>query len=255
MRTGVRSTRAVGGIALGLVLAALAGCGAGVLPSVHSESERLEAARRMIEHGNNTDAIELLKTYIANNAGSAEVDHAIYLLGQCYLSGREWASAALEFERLLRDFPESDSSAAASFKLGEALFGQTRAPDFDQDFTVRAEAQWQSYLRNYPGHWLNAEAMHRIQMARLRLATKLLNTGNLYLKLRQIAPARVYFQRVESDYGDTPLLGDAWVGMALCDVRENKQSQAIERLKQVESRFAGRPVAARAAAERARLSR
>jgi outer membrane protein assembly factor BamD len=236
-------------------IASLAGCGAGVLPPIHSETQRLELARQMAAKGNYSDAIELLKTFIANNAGSAEVDHAIYLLGECYSNQKEWASAAIEFERLTRDYPESDSAGSAAFQLGAAMWGQSRPPDFEQENTRRALAQWENYLRDYPGHWLNAEAGHRIQLARMRLATKLLNAGDLYAKLRLIGPARVYYRRVEDEYGDTPQLGDAWVGFAMCDALEKKKDAAIERLKQVESRFAGRPVAARAAHERARLQK
>jgi len=236
-------------------IASLAGCGAGVLPPIHSESQRLVLARQMAAKGSYSDAIELLKTFISNNAGSAEVDHAIYLLGECYSKQKEWASAAIEFERLTRDYPESDSAGSAAFQLGAAMWGQSRPPDFEQENTRRALSQWQNYLRDYPGHWLNPEADHRIQLARMRLATKLVNAGDLYVKLRLIGPARVYYQRVEDEYGDTPQLGDAWVGFAMCDELEKKKDAAIERLKQVESRFAGRPVAARAAKERARLQK
>ena len=97
---------------LATALLLLAGCGASTLPNVHSETERLSLARRQAAKGDYVDAIELLKTYIDNNAGSVEVDHAVYLLGDCYLHIHDWASAAIQFDRLLREFPESDSSAS-----------------------------------------------------------------------------------------------------------------------------------------------
>lgn len=240
-------------IGLLALMPVLAGCGAGVLPSVRSESERLALAERLAQKREYGTAIELLKVFIASNGGSADVDNAIYLLGDCYLKTKVWGSASLEFERLLRDFPESDSGAAASFRLAESYYGQSRSPDFDQEFTVKSEEQWQSYLRDNPGHWLNPEARRRILLAHVRLATKLTHTGNLYLKMHQLKPARSYFERVEREYPDTPLLADAWVGMAKCDEREGRKAAAVERLKQVESQFAGRPVAERAARERARL--
>lgn len=225
------------------------------MPSVHSEAERFALARRLAAKGDCSTAIELLKTYIANNGGSRDVDEAIYQLGQCYLDTKQWAMAATEFERLLRDYPESDSSGSASFRLGQALFGQTRPPDFDQEYTLKALEQWQSYVRNYPGHWLNAEAARRIAVARHRLATKYVNTGKLYLKLRLIEPARLYFRRVETDYADTPDLGEALWGLAMCDARSGKRADAIQRLTDLETRFSGQAIAARAARERARLQR
>src|SRR5262249_53328889 len=180
---------AAGILALAL---ALAGCGAGTLPAVHSEPERLTLARHAMDQHEWSVAAELLKSYIANNAGSREGDEAIYRLGVCYLKSREYASAQVEFERLLRDYPESDSSGSAAFRLGEALWGQARPPDFDQDLTQKALEQWQSYLRSYPDHWLAPEGRRRVAAARSRLATRLTTVGNPYLKLRLPEPARMY---------------------------------------------------------------
>jgi len=146
------SVRRLAILLLGL---ALAGCGAGVLPAIHSEEERLAVARRLLGEGQYVTASELLRTYVANNAGSADVDQAIYLLGYAQLRSKEWTSAATEFERLLRDYPESDSSAAARYGLAESQLAQSRPPDFDQEFTHRALAEWQRYLNDFPGQPLH----------------------------------------------------------------------------------------------------
>lgn len=231
----------------------LAGCGAGVLPAIHSEEERLAVARRLLDQGEYVTASELLRTYVANNAGSADVDQAIYLLGEAQLRNKEYPSAATEFERLLRDYPESDSSAAARFGLAESQLAQSRPPDFDQEFTHRALAEWQRYLNDFPGHWQNAAARERVMLCRTRLADKLVRTGALYLKLRLPRPARVYFEMVATDYADTAFVSEAEMGLAMCDVREGKRPEAIARLESIEARYPGRPIAERAARERKRL--
>lgn len=241
---------------LGLALAlSLAGCSASVLPQIHSESERLAVARRLMDKRDYLPASELLKGYIERNSGSSAVDEAVYLLGDCYLRQKEWALAQVEFERLLRDYPESDSSAAASFRLGEALFGQSRGEDFDQEYTVKALEQWQRYVESYPQHWLHAEGEHRVAQSRARLAKKVFNTATLYLKLEQPEPARLYFQRIETEYPDSPYVGDAWIGLAKCDLVAGKRDEAISRLKELESRFAGQPLGARATEARRRAEK
>ena len=237
------------------LVAFLAGCGASTLPAVHSESERLAQGRHAFEERDYNIALELLKAYVANNAGGAEVDQAIELLGECNLRIKEWGEAQSQFERLLRDYPESDSAAAASFHLGEALWGQSRGPAFDQEYTTKALEQWDGYLRAYPGHWLNAEAGRRRQAARERLAEKLDRAGTLYLKLKRTGPARVYFQRVLDEYPDVTIAADASVGLALADAQAGKRDEAVAVLRDLESRFPGQPVARRAAKERARLER
>jgi outer membrane protein assembly factor BamD len=236
-----------------LLLGLVWGCAASSIPPVHSEAERMALARRMMDQRRWASATELLKGYIQNNPGAGDVDQAVYLLGMCYLRTHDWALAGNEFDRMIREYPESDSTPSASFRLGEALYAQARPPDFDQEFTHKALDQWQAYLRNYPGHWLNPQAERQSLMARSRLATKLIHTGELYLKLKLPGPARVYFEQVEQEYGDTLLLGRALLGEALCDVREGNTERAIERLRDVENRFAGRAVATDAARERVRL--
>ncbi|HYM81829.1 MAG TPA: outer membrane protein assembly factor BamD [Candidatus Limnocylindria bacterium] len=250
MRRGI-ATR----LAFAVLWLALAGCGASLLPTLSSDADRLAVARRLYDEAHYTEAAELLKTYIAANAGGAMVDEAIHLLGSTYLKQREWTLASGEFERLLRDYPESDSSGSAAFRLGEALAGQTRPRDFDQVFTVRAVEQWRSYLRGYPGHWLNAEAERRIQEARTRLAEKLVDTGTLYLKLDLPEPARAYFRKVTEEYPDTTATPYAAIGIALCDAQEGKRERAIAQLREVEARYPGQRPAEQAARERARLER
>jgi len=233
----------------------LSGCGAHVLPEVHNEPERLADARRDFAQHHYSDASEELKTYIANSGGQAQVDEAVYMLGQCYLELRDYTLAQNEFERLLRDYPESDSAGSASFRLGEALLGQTRPRDFDQEYTEKAIDQWNAYLRDYPGHWLNPEAQRRLYIARTRMGHKLVDAANLYMKLKLWRPARTYFERVANDYGDTPAGPDAELGIALVDVKEGLHDEAIERLKSIETRYPGQPVAQRAARERSRLEK
>ena len=234
---------------------ALAGCGASTLPEVHSEPERLAMAKRMMDRHKYNSAVELLKTYIADNPGSGDVDEAIDLLGESYLAIKSWVEAQNEFERLLRDYPESDSSASASFHLGEALFGEARPPDFDQEFSYKALDQWQRYLQSYPGHWLNPEAEKRIGVIRRRLAKKHLATADLYMKLHLTEPARVYYEKVLNEYGDTELRGEALMGLARCDERWGNRQEAVNRLRTIEEEFRGQPIAARAAQLRSRIDR
>jgi outer membrane protein assembly factor BamD len=233
----------------------VAGCGASTIPSVHSETERLDQGRRALAKHEYNVALELLRSYVTNNAGGADVDQAIELLGESHLRIKDWAEAQSQFERVLRDYPESDSAAAASFHLGEALWGQSRGPAFDQEFTQRALEQWESYLRSYPGHWQNEEARARAQRARERLAIKLADAGWLYLKLERAGPARVYFQRVLDEYPDSAVATDALLGLAVADARSGKRAEGEAALRDLVSRFSGRPVAERAARELARLER
>jgi outer membrane assembly lipoprotein YfiO len=234
---------------------ALAGCAAHVMSEARNENERLAAGKKALERHQYTDAINHFKIYIANSTGQAQVDEVIYLLGVAYLDSKQYPLAQGEFERVLRDYPESDSAGASSFKLGEALLGQSRPRDFDQEYTERAVEQWQAYLRGYPDHWLNPEAQRRLLIARTRLGRKMNDAAFLYIKLKQYEPAHVYFERVMNEYGDTPAGSEAELGLARLDARRGFRPEAIERYKSIESRYPGQQVAKDAAKERAQIEK
>jgi outer membrane protein assembly factor BamD len=254
MRNRLRLNRVLRGPAAAIAVLVCVGCG-GVMPPIRSEGERLEVARTLIDEGDYLRAIELLQSYITNNPGGANVDIAVYLMGESHLRMKDWAAAQIEFERLLRDYPESDSNAAGAFGLGEALFGQSRGPDFDQEFTRLALDQWQRYVNDFPGHWRQNDAAKRIANTRSRLATKELNTARLYLKLKHYDPAETYFRRVIMEFGETTQAGEARIGLAKVAAARGWTQQAIDELRAIENEFAGRPLAEQAARERARLER
>ncbi len=229
------------------LLALLAGCGASVLPQVHDERGRLDLARRLYEKGDYALAIESLSPFSTSGSGSANVDEAVYLLGLCHLKSKDFPKAQADFERLVRDYPESDSAPSASFRVGEAMWGQTRGPDFDQEFTLKALDQWMAFRRDNPGHWLSDEATRRIAQARTRLATKLYKTGTLYVKLQEYQPARNYFINVLTEYSETPLYGDALIGWAVASARLGEKDTALVVLRDLEREFSGRPLGVKAA--------
>jgi outer membrane assembly lipoprotein YfiO len=222
------------------------GCGGSVLPQVHDEAGRLDLARRLYAKGDAGLAIEALAPFSTSGSGSANVDEAVYLLGLCHLKQREYSSAQADFERLLRDYPESDSAPSAAFRQGEALWGQSRGPDFDQEFTLRALDQWMAFRRDNPDHWLAPEASKRIADARARLATKLYRTGDLYVKLKEYEAARGYFHDVMTEYSDTPLYGDAMIGWAIASARVGERDTAMVLLRNMQEEYKNKPLGAKA---------
>lgn len=224
-------------VAAGLGL--FSGCGGSVLPQVHDEAGRLDLARRLYAKGDAALAVEALAPFSTSGSGSGNVDEAVYLLGLCHLKMRDFSAAQADFERLLRDYPESDSAPSAMYRQGEALWGQARGPDFDQEYTLRALDQWMSFRRDHPDHWLAAEATKRIAEARARLATKLYRTADLYVKLQEYQAARAYFHDVLTEYSDTPLYGDAMIGWAISSARLGERDTAITLLENMHEEYKG----------------
>lgn len=235
--------------------ALVAGCGAAVVPQIMNDAGRVPLARQLFERGDYALAAEVLTAYAQSGAGNADIDQAVYLLGLTYLRQRDWPNAQVQFERVLRDYPESDSASSASYRLGEALYGQSRKSDFDQEFTLKALAQWQEFARSWPEHPWSALAEGRVGECRTRLARKLWRSGDLYLKQAFYEPAKVYFGDVLREYADTPVYGDALIGMALADARLGRKDSALTVLRGLEAEFAGKPLGAQAAKWRIKVEK
>jgi outer membrane protein assembly factor BamD len=242
-------------LALAVLVAALAGCGAAVVPQIHNDADRFNVARRLYDKGDYSIAIDILNPYVTTGSGQADIDRAIYLLGMAYLNQKEWASAETQFSRLIRDYPESDSAQSASYRLAEAYFGQAKGPDFDQDFTLKALRQWQDFATAADAHWLLPSAKEKILGCRTRLATKLYRTGDLYLKLKDYRPAKRYFQNVIDEYSDTAPYGDALIGMALAQARMGEKAKALASLADLQKQFAGKPLGDKAAQWHTRVTK
>jgi outer membrane protein assembly factor BamD len=236
-------------------LAFLAGCGGSIMPQIHDEGGRLELARQLYAKGDAALAIEVLAPFSTSGNGSANVDEAVYLLGLCHLRIRDYPAALADFERIQRDYPESDSAASAAFRQGEALWGQARGPDFDQEYTLKALDQWMAFRRDHPDHWLANAATQRIAEARARLATKIYQTGDLYVKLKEYDSAKRYFRDVLTEYSDSPVYGDALIGWAVASARMGDRDTAFVMLNNLEQEFAGKPLGERAARTKAQMAR
>ena len=237
-----------------LVLAALiAGCGATVLPQVHNEGDRLTIARNLYAVGEYGTVVDVLSGYVTTGTGNADIDQAVYLLGLGYLHQKEFASAQAQFERIARDYPESDSANAAAYRLGVALYGQSRGADFDQEFSLKALTQWEALVQSAPDDPWAALARLRIAEGRSRLAHKLWRNGDVYLKLKLYDPAKVYFGSILRDYADTPEYGDALIGDAVANARLGHRDSALTVLAGLAKEFEGHPLGLRAAATLARV--
>lgn len=241
-------------LVLVVALALVAGCGGAVLPQVHDEGSRLALAQRLYDRGDYTLAVEALAPFGTSNSGSVYVDEALYLTGLCHLRMKDWPGAQGDFERLLRDYPESDSAASAMYRMGEAMWGQSRGPDFDQEYTLKALDQFMTFRRDHPEHWLADAATRRIAEARARLSVKLYRTGDLYVKLKEYESARRYFRNVLTDYSESPVVGDALIGWAVASARLGERDTALAVLRDLEAEHAGTPLAVRAAETRRKVA-
>ncbi len=72
--------------------------------------------------GNYDIAIIEFKDYISKFSNTEKVDNAYYWLGLCYFEKEKYRDAIDSFDKIIKDFPDSDVLPAAMLKKGLALF-------------------------------------------------------------------------------------------------------------------------------------
>jgi outer membrane protein assembly factor BamD len=161
------------------------------------------AARREYDEGHYFDAVKKLEEFIDKHPGSVYIDQAIFTLGKAYQEQKDWVLAAAEFERLVRDFPESRSACDAEFALGECFWRQSRPAPYDQTETQRTIDQFRRYRNRCPDHAQTAAADSLVHLARERLGEKHYRTASLYHRMKDHEAAIVYCSLIVSEFGDT----------------------------------------------------
>jgi TolA-binding protein len=82
-----------------------------------------------------------------------------------------------------------------------------------------------------------------------------MRTARLYVKMSEWGPARVYFEKVATDYAETIWRPEAEMGLAVCDAHQGDLEPAIAKLRDIEARYSGKPLARQAERERKRLEK
>ncbi len=219
-----------------------------------SAEAQFERGKRRYDSRRFLDATDEFKLLLAQYPGSRYAEPAIFFLGKSYFETKEYPLAEVEFARVVRDFPRGEHAEEATFMLGMCAFKQKRSAHYDQTQTEKAIRLFNAYLAAYPDGAFATEAEQRLEECREVLARKLYLAGELYRKLGDPRAARISFQEVLDDYGETSWADWALVGIGQTFEKEGNWKGAIEAYQRALDRGGDGEVldAARQALKRAR---
>lgn len=170
--------------------------------------------KELYDQGRYPEAIEALDGFRNEHPGSDRVDDAIFLLGMAHQKAGEHLLARDEFDRLLRDFPQSSHREEAQYERAMSWLEDSHSPALDPQPTSEALDAFRTYLRDYPDGAHRAEADKYVRVCLDRLATKAYLNGVTYMKLKQPAAARLYFEKSLQILPDFRRAGEAMLETA-----------------------------------------
>lgn len=176
-------------LACGLLLLVL-GC------SSSSELSRRERADRSFARHDFAAAIQDYQIYLEETGLGEDAMLAHFMLARSYFENGDYPTAAVEFEIFQRDYPRSDSLAAAAH--WEAQCWVKQSPDYNRDAgpTVKAIRKLDDFLLDYPSAPEAAQARATILELRGKLARKTLEIARLYRRMERPQSAALYYQKL-----------------------------------------------------------
>lgn len=192
-------------MALATVFAAVLAAGGCSHPGSGLEVGSYERGIAEYEGERYFDAVEDLRLFIRRNPTDDRVDQAQYHIGLARLENEEYAVAAVEFEILRNDYPNSALVEDAWMMEGRCYMEQIPSIHHEQSITRRALDHYRRYLRQFPAGERSHEAQEKIAELNLHLDRKTMNGIRLYARLGRNRAALVSIDALLQERPDTTL--------------------------------------------------
>lgn len=182
----------------------LAGCaGNSINPAELTADELYEQAAGYYQAGNLGRALPLMESFVQLHFGDPRAPEMRLWLGQAYQRRRQWITAAAHYQRLVEDYPSSPHALTARFGICDSYYRLSPPAHLDQEYTYAGIAHCESVATSFPDTEEGTQAAEYLQELRDKLAKKIYDAGEFYVRRRAYDAAVVYFQDVIDNFPQT----------------------------------------------------
>ena len=164
-------------------------------------------------------------------------DDAQFFLCESYFLNKEYILAIAEYDRLIRRMGFSEYVQKARWRICQCYVEQSPKYYHEQSSTERALSKLQEFLDDYPNTEFHEEALTTITNMRNKLATKLYESGRLYVKMEEYASAIITYEDLLANYYDTELVDDAHLQIVKCHALAGEIEKAVDYLANNRKQF------------------
>lgn len=170
-------------------------------------------ALRQYEEGNYRDAAKAFETVISSARGTDYARSSYYYLAESYFKSEQYLLAADSYNRFTSLYPQSERREEVAFKEALSYYNMSPRYKLSQRYTRQAIERFRIFLSRYPNSEYADQAGIYITELRNKLAHKLYESAQLYLRLDQYEAAIIYYDLTVNQYPES-----SWAERAL--VRE-----------------------------------
>jgi outer membrane protein assembly factor BamD len=130
-------------------------------------------------------------------------DDAQMKIGDCYAKQEDYGTAVLAYEKLVREFPDSEWSAIAHYRIGEYNLARAKNTANQAGPLEAARAGFDKYVQKFPeGKYVRDASEKLTEVAGLQ-AAKEMEIAEFYLRIKKPKSAVRYFELIKKDFAGT----------------------------------------------------
>ncbi len=229
-----------------IILLLVAGCAKRDVTVQLSAEDRFQRGMRFFEEEDYIKAIDEFRIVTMQFGGSEYADDAQFHLGESYFRRREYILAASEYQTLVNTMTGSEWIPAAQFQLSMSYVNLSPEYYLDQDYTINAIDELQTFVEFFPTHEKVPEAERMIRELTEKLAKKEYENARLYMRLEYYRAATRYFDIVMERYHDTPFAELSHIGKVEALIQRGRYEEADEAVRQFLRQYPDSPHRGRA---------
>lgn len=206
----------------------LSGCHSSDLTKNLTAEERFEIGKNLFNEEDYLEAINEFEIIKLQFPASSVADDAQYYLAECRFKQEEFLLAAVEYQELKNNLPASPLIPIAQYKIGLSYYKLSPKPALDQQYTRRAIDEFQTYVEYYPKDDMVTDASAKIIELNERLAKKIFDSAELYMKMEYYKSATIYYTSVIERYYDTPYAEPSLLGKVKSLIARSRYAEAMQ---------------------------
>ncbi len=169
-------------------------------------------------------------------------DDAQFYLAESYFLNKEYETAIVEYDKLIRQMSFSPNVNTARYRICESYEKTSPKFYFQQDATNRAIQKYQEFIEDYPNSKHTSEASSKIKNLRNKLSLKIYETAVLYVKLEEYEASLNYLNDLLDIYFDTSSADNARLLMIETMITMGKEEEASIFFKDNKENFLNRSI-------------
>ena len=214
-------------LTIGVLIILFIGC-AGKQPKLNLTIEqRFNRGLEFFENEKYYNAQQEFQLVIISGSHTEFGDDAQFYLGESYYKNEEYILAIAEFERLARNMKYSEYVEKARWRICQSYVNESPKYFHDQENTRKALQKLQEFIDEYPSSEYNDDAKETINKLRNKLAKKMFNSAELYIKMRTYDSAIITFEDLLATYYDTKYAEQAHIGIVRANILMKDTEAAI----------------------------